>query len=189
MRTRTRKYSGIAVVGSLALLFGGLALSQDRARRPRPLVEPVNLLYDNEIEGVGVPIQEAYIRFADGLYIPAVLLRPEGEDALAAVILVQGAPGGRGMSAFRREVQTLGMVAERFIEEGYLVVVTDYRGRQLAGKEGPREFSYAGDIVSVIRYTKQLPYVDPERVGLYSGSLGSETRFWRSQKSRSPQRS
>ena len=67
------------------------------------------------------------------------------------------------------------MVAERFLEEGYLVVVTDYRGHQLAGKEGPREFSYAGDIVSVIRYPKELPYVDPERVGLDGGSLAWET--------------
>lgn len=169
-------YSSAAAAGPLlALLLGGLALSQDRARRPRPLVEPVNLVYNSEIEGVGIPIQEAYIRSADGLYIPAVLLRPQSEDALAAVILVHGAPGGRGMSALKREVQTRGMVAERFLEEGYLVVVTDYRGRQLAGREGPREFSYASDVVSVVRYTKQLPYVDPERVGLYSGSLGSET--------------
>ena len=138
-------------------------------------MKPVNLLYDNEIEGVGVPIQEACIRSADGLYIPAVLLRPEGEDALAAVIVVHGAPGGRGMSAIKREVQTRGTVSERFLKEGYLVVVTDYRARQLRGREGPTEFSYAGDIVSVIRYTKQLPYVDAQRVGLYSGSLGSES--------------
>ena len=40
------------------------------------MVEPVNLLDDNGIEGVGVPIQEAHVRSADGLYIQAVLLQP-----------------------------------------------------------------------------------------------------------------
>lgn len=176
MRTKAYKYSVVGIVGpTLILLFSGSAVSQERQRQPRSLVEPVNLVYDNEIEGTTFPIQETYIRSSDGLYIPAVVLRPEGMAPFPAVILVHGAPGGRGMSAMKREVQTHGMAAERFLKEGYVVVVTDYRGRQLTGKEGPKDFSYAADVVSVIRYAKLLPYVDSEKVCVYSGSLGSES--------------
>lgn len=169
-------YRVMSVVGLLLIaLSSGSAIAQERARRPRKLVEPVNLVYDNEIEGIGVPIQETYIRSSDGLYIPAVALKPEGEGPFPAVILVHGAPGGRGMSALKREVQNRGMVAERFLEEGYVVIVSDYRGRQSDGKEGPEDFSYAADVVSVIRYAKKLSTVDSEKVCLYSGSLGSES--------------
>jgi len=170
------KYRVISVMGLLLIvLLSESAIAQKRARGPRKVVEPVNLVYDNEIEGVGVSIQETYIRSSDGLYIPAVVLKSKGEGPFPAVILVHGAPGGRGMSALKREVQTRGMAAERFLNEGYMVVVADYRGQQLQGKEGPEDYSYSADIVSVIRYTKKLPSVDSEKVCLYSGSLGSES--------------
>ncbi|MCP5118020.1 MAG: hypothetical protein GY953_44965, partial [bacterium] len=100
MKTKAYKYRVVGIIGPLTvLLFSGAALSQERQRRPRPLVKPVNLVYDNEVEGVNVPIQETYIRSSDGLYIPAVVLRPKGKAPFPAVILVHGAPGGRGMSA------------------------------------------------------------------------------------------
>ena len=156
-------------------MFSASALSQERPRRPRPLVEPVNLVYDSQVEGVNVPIGESYIRSSDGLYIPAVVLKPSGEGRSPAAILIHAAPGGRGMSAMKREVQTRGMAAQRFLKEGHLVIVTDYRGRQVRGKEGPKDFSYAADVVSVIRYAKKLPFVDSAKVCVYSGSLGSES--------------
>ena len=117
VKAKAYKYSVMGIVGPLLiLLFSGPALSQEKQRAPRRLVEPVNLVYDNEIEGITVPIQETYIRSSDGLYIPAVALRPKGKAPFPAVILVHGAPGGRGMSAMKREVQTHGMVAERFLK-------------------------------------------------------------------------
>lgn len=39
---------------------------------------------------------------------PCLLLRPDGEDATATVILVHGAPGGRGMSALKRKSKLAG---------------------------------------------------------------------------------
>jgi len=176
MKAKTYQHSVVRLLLPLLIvLLSAPALSQQRQRSPRRLVEPVNLVYQNEIEGIEVPIQETYVRSSDGLYIPAVVLRPRGEAPFPAVIVIHGAPGGRGMSALKRELQTRGMVAERFLKEGYVVVVSDYRARELPGKEGPKDFSYAGDIVSMIRYTKRLPYVDPDKVCIYSGSLGSES--------------
>ena len=171
------KYIVVGIAGSLLiLLFSGSGLSQERQRRPRrPPVAPVNLVYDNQIEGIEVPIQETYIRSSDGLYIAAVVLRPDGGGPFPAAILVHGAPGGRGMSALKRTEQTRGMVAERFRKEGYVVIVTDYRGRQVKGKDGPKDFSHASDVVSVIRYAKKLQDVVPAKVCVFSGSLGSET--------------
>ena len=48
-------------------------------------------------------------------------------------------------------------------------------GVRSGGKEGPKDFSYAADVVSVIRYAKKLPFVDSAKVCVYSGSLGSES--------------
>ena len=170
------KYSVVGIAGSLLiLLFNGSGLSQERQRRPRALVAPVNLVYDNRIEGIEVPIQETYIRSSDGLYIAAVVQEPQGEGPFPAVVIVHGAPGGRGMSSLKLSTQTRGMVAARLLEEGYVVIVADYRGRLVSGKEGPKDFSYAADVVSVIRYTKKLQDVDPAKVCVFSGSLGSET--------------
>ena len=100
MNVTFRKYGSVGIVGPLLiLLLAGAALSQQNRRRPRPLVEPVNLVYDNQLDGIGVPIRESYIRSSDGLYIPAVVLQPTGDGPFPAAILVHGAPGGRGMSA------------------------------------------------------------------------------------------
>ena len=73
------KCSVVKLVGPLlVLLFSGSGLSQDRQRSPRPLVQPVNLVSDSQIEGMSVPVQETHIRSSDGLCIPAVVLSPGG---------------------------------------------------------------------------------------------------------------
>lgn len=159
----------------LVLLTDGSAFTQNQPRRPRKVVEPINLVYDSTIEGVDAAVQEAYIYSSDGLYIAAVVLRPPGAGPFPAVIVVHGAPGGRGMSELKQQVQTRGMVVERFVKEGYIALYCDYRKLRKPGKDRPQNIPYPADIVSVIRYTKNLPEVDAEKVCLYSGSLGSET--------------
>jgi dienelactone hydrolase len=66
---------------------------------------------------------------------------------------------------------------ERFLKEGYVVVVADYRAvdfSRLGQPLAPNEASYVDDGVSVVEYVKKIPEVDPKRVTLYGVSLGGD---------------
>ena len=68
---------------------------------------------------------------------------------------------------------TGGPVWERFLQEGYVVVVADYRGGpriQLQPASGA--ISYIDYGVSVVDYVKSLSYVDANRINLYGASMG-----------------
>jgi dipeptidyl aminopeptidase/acylaminoacyl peptidase len=165
-----------ACLGLIAIATELVYAQEQRQARPqtREVVEPLNLSYNNEISGVNVVLQETYIYSSDGLYIPAVVLKPVGEGPFPAVVMVHGSPGGRGMSELKQEIQFHGMVPERFLKERYVGVFCDYRARQAEGMIGdPAVYSNAADVVSVIRYTKSLPYVKRDAVCLYGGSLGA----------------
>jgi uncharacterized protein len=174
MKAAHDTFKALGIVGLLLLfLMSDLVFAQRTQRQPRKVVEPANLVYDSEVEGI--PILETFIRSSDGLYIPAIVQKPKGTGPFPAVVIVHGAPGGRGLSALKQALPTRNMVGEAFLNDGYVVLTADYRSRQTRGKEGPTELSYAGDVVTTIRYTKQLSYVDAEKVCVYSGSLGSES--------------
>lgn len=66
---------------------------------------------------------------------------------------------------------------ERFLKEGYVVVVADYRAvdfSKLGQPVAPNVTSYVDDGVSVVEYVKKIPQVDPKRVTLYGVSLGGD---------------
>jgi dipeptidyl-peptidase-4 len=68
-----------------------------------------------------------------------------------------------------------GPVWERFLQEGYVVAVADYRGgnMNLVSQASPSgAITSIDDGLSVIDYVKALPYVDPDRINLYGVSLG-----------------
>ena len=70
---------------------------------------------------------------------------------------------------------TGGPVWERFLQEGYIVVVGDYRGGDRDATSAPSSTGATtaiDDGVAVIEYVKALPYVDRTRVSLYGVSLG-----------------
>src|ERR1035438_7550496 len=81
----------------------------------------------NEAES---PVQQTYIKAKDGLYIAAAIRKPKGEGRFPAIIIFHGAPGGRGMEQLTgwSRGDTGGPVWERFLQEGYVVAVADYRG-------------------------------------------------------------
>ncbi len=121
------------------------------------------------------PVQQIYIKSKDGLYIAAALRKPKGEGPFPAVIIFHGAPGGRGMEQLVgwSRGATGGPVWERFLQEGYVVVVADYRGGpRLQLQPPPGAVSYVDDGVSVVEYVKALPYVDSNRINLYGASMG-----------------
>jgi len=70
---------------------------------------------------------------------------------------------------------TGGPVWERFLQEGYVVAVADYRGGNMnltSAPSGAGMITSIDDGLAVIEYVKSLPYVDPNRLNLYGVSLG-----------------
>src|SRR4051794_21481264 len=76
------------------------------------------------------PVQPTYIKTKDGLYVAAAIRKPKGGGPFPVMIMFHGAPGGRGMEQLIgwSRGDHGGPVWERFLKEGYVVVVADYRG-------------------------------------------------------------
>ncbi len=122
------------------------------------------------------PIQRTYIRSKDGLYVAAAIRKPKGNGPFPAIIVFHGAPGGRGLDQLVgwSRGDHGGPVWERFLQEGFVVVVSDYRGGDMnsVSSPAPDKVTAIDDGIAVIEHVKQLAYVDPARISLYGVSLG-----------------
>ena len=123
------------------------------------------------------PVQQTYIKTKDGLYVAAAIRKPKGDGRYPAMIIFHGAPGGRGMQQLAgwSRGDTGGPVWERFLQEGYVVAVADYRGGNFNLTSSPSTTGMVTSIddgLAVIDYVKALPYVDANRINLYGVSLG-----------------
>jgi dienelactone hydrolase len=123
------------------------------------------------------PVQPVYIKAKDGLYIAAAIRKPRGDGPFPAVIMFHGAPGGRGMEQLIgwSRGDHGGPAWERFLSEGFVVIVADYRGGDWNQMNQPSDkglITAIDDGLSVIDHVKALPYVDASRINLYGVSLG-----------------
>jgi dipeptidyl aminopeptidase/acylaminoacyl peptidase len=123
------------------------------------------------------PVQQTYIKAKDGLYVAAAIRKPKGEGPFPAIIMFHGAPGGRGMEQLVgwSRGATGGPVWERFLQEGFVVAVADYRGGDWNLMNTPSTTGLVtaiDDGLAVIDHVKGLPYVDGSRLSLYGVSLG-----------------
>jgi D-alanyl-D-alanine carboxypeptidase len=123
------------------------------------------------------PVQQLYIKSRDGLYVAAALRKPKGEGPFPVLVYFHGAPGGRGMEQLVgwSRGATGGPVWERFLQEGYVVVVADYRRIDFGDIAKPissGQTSYIDDGIAVVEYVAGLPYVDKSRIDVYGVSLG-----------------
>ncbi len=125
------------------------------------------------------PVQQVYIKSRDGLYVAAALRKPKGNGPFPVLIHFHGAPGGRGMEQLVgwSRGSTGGPVWERFLQEGFVVVVADYRAvlggmPAMTASISPNQVSYVDDGLAVVDYVRALPYVDPARISVYGVSLG-----------------
>jgi dipeptidyl-peptidase-4 len=132
--------------------------------------------YIHVVSETDSPVQQVYIRTKDGLYVAAAVRKPKGSGPFPAIVIFHGAPGGRGMEQITgwSRGDTGGPVWERFLQEGFVVVVGDYRGGNFDATSAPSDtyVTAIDDGVSVVDYVKGLPYVDRSRVSLYGVSLG-----------------
>lgn len=123
------------------------------------------------------PVERVYIPSKDGVYVAAAIRKPKGAGPFPALIYFHGAPGGRGMEKLVSwsSGSTGGPLWERFLQEGYVVVVADYRhpvGLQLGDPLPDKAATYADDAEAVFRYTAALPQVNKDRISIYGVSLG-----------------
>jgi len=123
------------------------------------------------------PVQQVYVKSKDGAYVAAAIRKPKGDGPFPAIVFFHGAPGGRGMEQLVgwSRGEHGGPVWERFLREGFVTVVGDYRGGDWNAMNVPSTGSSAtaiDDGLAVIDHVKKLPYVDASRVSLYGVSLG-----------------
>ena len=123
------------------------------------------------------PVQQSYIKAKDGVYIAIAIRKPSGNGPFPAIVMFHGAPGGRGMEQVTgwSRGDHGGPVWERFLQEGYAVVVADYRGGDFNLMNTPSRNGLTtaiDDGVSVIGHVRGLPFVDSSRVSVYGVSLG-----------------
>jgi dienelactone hydrolase/phospholipase/lecithinase/hemolysin len=133
--------------------------------------------YIHVVSEADSPVRQVYIKSKDGMYVGAAIRKPKGESRYPAIIMFHGAPGGRGIEQLAgwSRGDHGGPVWERFLQEGYVVVVADYRGGNMNLMSAPSSnglITSIDDGLAVIDYVKALPYVDPNRLNLYGVSLG-----------------
>lgn len=107
-----------------------------------------------------------------GLDISGVLYLPAGEGPFPAVVLAHGyKPPSR---------YTIGNGMEReqvyLADRGFVVLHTDYRGYGASTRVPDIQMElglgFAEDVLNALQSVRQLPQVDPERVGLFGLSMG-----------------
>ena len=111
------------------------------------------------------PVQTVYVKSKDGAYVAAAIRKPKGDGPFPAILFFHGAPSGRGMEQLAgwSRGETGGPVWERFLREGFVTVVADYRGGDWNTMNVPSSGASAtaiDDGLAVIDYVKALPYID-----------------------------
>jgi len=123
------------------------------------------------------PVQQTWIKSKDGVYVAAAIRKPSGDGPFPAIVIFHGAPGGRGMEQLVgwSRGDHGGPVWERFLQEGYVVAVADYRGGDFNLMNAPSTTGLTtaiDDGVAVVDHVRALPYVDAARTSVYGVSLG-----------------
>ncbi len=121
-----------------------------------------------------VPEQYVTYKSFDGLEIPALLYVPrdipDGER-LPAIVIVHGGPTGQFFRMFDPFAQFL-------VDQGFVVLEPNIRGSTGYGVEfrDMNRYDWGGadleDVAAGAEYLKSLPFVDPDRLGVFGGSYG-----------------
>ena len=137
--------------------------------------------YVHVVSQTDSPVMQTWIKAKDGVYIAAAVRKPPqskwGDGPFPAIIMFHGAPGGRGMDQLVgwSRGDHGGPVWERFLQEGYVVAVADYRGgdwNQMNRPSSTGLVTAIDDGITVVDYVQNLPYVKRSEVSVYGVSLG-----------------
>ena len=120
-----------------------------------------------------------YVTFPSGIddyTLHARILEPENLDPARRYPVVFGPAYSNTVR--NRWAGLNGTLQQLLVERGYIVVQVDVRGSTGYGRAFREEFlmDFGGedldDLESGVRYMKTLPYVDPERIGIWGSSYG-----------------
>ena len=126
---RRLSYAALAVA-VVALVVGAATAHAEITRHAGSNDALPDRQYVHVVSEADSPVQQTWIKARDGVYIAAAVRKPKGNGPFPALIMFHGAPGGRGMDQLVgwSRGDHGGPVWERFLQEGYVVVVADYRG-------------------------------------------------------------
>jgi dipeptidyl aminopeptidase/acylaminoacyl peptidase len=102
------------------------------------------------------------------VYVPYNMVR-NGQNA--ALVYVHGGPTSQTVNSFNRFIQHM-------VNQGYMVIVPNYRGSTGYGKEFQQAnlFDMGGgdlqDVLAAADFIKQTGYLDPKKIALAGGSYG-----------------
>jgi dipeptidyl aminopeptidase/acylaminoacyl peptidase len=135
-----------------------------------------------------IPVAYYLVETIDGLFVPIGLRKPAGPGPFPTVVFASG-NGGGGLEWISDASHNRSWTLDRFLDTGYVAVWMRYRaevelgfnkneqliedirqGRQLLNR-GPLEID---DEISIIKFLKTLPFVDPNRVAHVGMSHGGE---------------
>jgi dipeptidyl aminopeptidase/acylaminoacyl peptidase len=102
----------------------------------------------------------------DGHHALGFVRKPPGAGPFPAVILIHGGAGSRPAGMLRPLATA--PAASTFLAAGYVVVAITYRGRD----DDPQPPVSLEDSLAAIEHVRQLPYVDPQSIGVYGCSGG-----------------
>ncbi|RIH87530.1 Dipeptidyl aminopeptidase BIII [Calidithermus terrae] len=180
---------GMAFGTSFVLDDSKLLITHSSARR-----RPELLLYDLQTDAYevllpaeygsidpAVFVDDEYVRYPtfDGQQVPAILYRPRDVAPgarLPALVIVHGGPTAQFFRGFDPYAQFLA-------DRGYVILQPNIRGSTgygTAWRDANLKDWGGGDLEDVVagaNYLKSLPYVDPERVGIFGGSFGGFMSF------------
>ncbi len=148
-----------------------LLLYDLQASETRTLIEPA---YGSIDPAVFVPAEDISYSSFDGLRIHALLYRPPDIDTATgcpALVVPHGGPTAQYWHIFSPLYQYLA-------NEGYVVLTPNIRGSTGYGVEfrdmARNDWGGADlqDIVAAREYLASLPFVDPDRIGIFGGSYG-----------------
>jgi dipeptidyl aminopeptidase/acylaminoacyl peptidase len=139
--------------------------------------------YVHAVSEADSPVMQTWIKAKDGVYIAAAIRKPKGNGPFPAIIFFHGAPGGRGMEQLVgwSRGDHGGPVWERFLQEGYAVVVADYRGGPWNVMNTPSPtglITAIDDGMTVVDHVQNLPYVKRAEVSVYGVSLGGNLAMY-----------
>jgi len=139
--------------------------------------------YIHVVSEADSPVTQTWIKAKDGVYIAAAIRKPKGPGPFPAIIFFHGAPGGRGMEQLVgwSRGDHGGPAWERFLQEGYAVVVADYRGGPWNVMNTPSTTGLVtaiDDGIAVVEHVQNLPYVKRAEVSVYGVSLGGNLAMY-----------
>ena len=116
---------------------------------------------------------EAITYVSDGLKVKGMIALPNGSGPFPAIIFNRG--GNREFGGLTP--RTFAAMTAMFVQAGYAVVGSDYRGN--GGGEGREEFGGADvdDVLALIPLLRAQPKVDGKRIGVYGSSRGGLTTY------------